>query len=809
MNRKYLFSKEAEPSDWSDRHTIQQIFGTKAAYLTTLPRAWTPQFALISVEATRIWLSSGVDKLPAKTMSKIRKLTDINGHLIVRSSVVDESIWEKGTYESIVIQASACGFSDRLYQAIEKVVLSAKNRAIAVIIQRFVEPRFRGEFGNLLRISKTRDHWELNTVDSLGNPKKQRLNVQRDEAADTLSPLAARVGQPAERLFGAIGAWINNDLLAGKSLRINCEWVTDNKNFYLVQLDEETTDPSGVNPFQIRVPRSSPPARENGVYLMAADETAIQKWDKLKVLEELSEPNLPHQPTLFFLPFDELPKANTEELKQLAEEFSKFLGRSGIIVRSSGLAGSKKIPNLPRTECLTPSEAAKWCVDTANNFAYGDRAANEFAFVVHRFIAARASAWVKASPNEAMVEIHATWGLPDALQYCPHDTWEVHLPTETATEYTDYKSEILLAKPDGSWKHSRVKNEFARSNSIGRPTALDLAKRSHQISKNLGHSCHIMWFVGCVDSKGESFNLPWYWTNAHDSDRNTDRSNYRIFQVSDRETLDKFRKWNGSRNRQALEFLPNDLNLMRDSSFIEEVGAAAKDANVPIILAGSTLAHAYYQLCSLDCTVITTGEKVHSRIRKSAHFGKLVRDKIPDRIEARSEASLTQKVPGTIKKGFLISKLLEEALELREADKADDKVSELGDLYEVVRAIAQNEGISINNVKKASVEKRKRAGGFDQGHVLLQTGITDSKFSNPTGEISLSQSLASKVSANEIELPFSFFGFMELDQPRSIFLEDHHTRIEITLKSDRILIRLRENSEQLDLPLDEAIEMEK
>src|ERR1700685_1968054 len=50
-----------------------------------------------------------------------------------------------------------------------------------------------------------------------------------------------------ERLIGPVCAWLNNDLLRGFSLRLNCEWVTDHQHFYIVQIDQEDEDFVGIN----------------------------------------------------------------------------------------------------------------------------------------------------------------------------------------------------------------------------------------------------------------------------------------------------------------------------------------------------------------------------------------------------------------------------------------------------------------------------------------------------------------------------------------------------------------------------------
>ncbi|MFI4933493.1 MAG: hypothetical protein ACHP7N_02650 [Caulobacterales bacterium] len=808
MNGDVIFSDSQPRADWSEAKLAEPQIGTKAAGCLTLPRAWTPAFAIVPVDvvATVSAQTPLSDKLDKTDLERIRALAGDGGEVIVRSSVVDESIWDRGTYVSVKICTGSEDFLPTLDQAASEVVASAQSRAIGLIIQRYVGPVTQGEFGNLQRISKTRDQWEVSATDRTGVMTRQRLNSQRDTAADPELPIFARSGVSRERLFGSIAAWLNNELVRGKSRRLNCEWLTDNKQFFLVQIDEEDEDLRGINPFQLRVPACSWPSACDGHYLKVAEGDALNEWDKLKVLKELWEESSARKPVLFYLRLSDLPgEADRRALDALKQDFHDLIGGSGIIVRTSVAAEHAKIANLPHTECLTPEGAVAWCMKTAAKLR-ADHDSSTLAFVAHRFIAARASAWARADPNNPIVEIHSLWGLPDALQYCPYDIWEVHVPTNVATDYADYKSDMLVPKGDGGWEHARVKNEVARSNSITSTEARDIAARSLAIADRLSRPCHIMWFVGCTDPGGVRFSMPWYWTEAHPAERNHDRATYRTITVSDAESLERFVALDGPRHRQALALKPTDLDLMRDTRFIIRVGEAAKAAEVPIILAGSTLAHAYYQLRKLGCTVLTPTEKERSRVRRTASFGKLVRDKIPARIAERRELEATRQIPTSLVKGYLIAKLLEEALEVRGAIGPDQKLEELADLYEVVRAMAKAEGLVVPDVEAAADRKREKVGGFEQGLVLLQTGIATTE-KGPLTELdrAVGQVLANQASDDTIELPFSFFGFMELDQPRSILFEHLGVRIDVSLRPDRIEFRVVRSSEQLGLPLDEPL----
>ncbi len=48
------------------------------------------------------------------------------------------------------------------------------------------------------------------------------------------------------------------------------------------------------------------------------------------------------------------------------------------------------------------------------------------------------------------------------------------MPTGVATDYPDYKSDMLISRSDGSWEYVRVKNELARGNCIGSTEAKDI-----------------------------------------------------------------------------------------------------------------------------------------------------------------------------------------------------------------------------------------------------------------------------------------------------------------------------------------------
>jgi predicted house-cleaning noncanonical NTP pyrophosphatase (MazG superfamily) len=795
MRGGIYYSSQNNPVSWDEIQSFRDLYGSKAAGLAALPRQWTPPFILLSTSL----LSSdeGTIQLQcfdALLFDAIKSLARDTGKIIVRSSVIGETIWDRGSYLSKVVELRD-DESGRIISAAKEVIASSAPNRSGLILQTYINVRAQGEFGNILRVAKSREHWQLTWSGGSADRQTIRFNSQRDIAAAEDRPLPVESGKRPTRLFASVGAWFNNVLVRGTAIRLSCEWVSDLRRFYIVQADQEDEDIHGINPFQVTLPVHHAPMKGNGVLLKRAGGENLQFWDKLSVLTELFEPNDPNTPALYYVELSELQQRGDAE-EVLRDDFAKLIGPDGVVVRTSVRSGAEKVTNLPRTDGLSPENAARWCMDIMRRLQSATDIC-DLAFVTHRFIAARAAAWARAEPGNPIVEINSLWGLPDGLQYCPYDIWEIHIPTQTATEYPDYKSHALLARSDGSWDIARIKNEVARSMSVRKRDALEIANRTSVIAEKLQKSIHLMWFVEAQVAGGTA-DIPWYWTEAHPAQRNLDRDRYKLVSVRDRGDLNALASTESVQSQLALSLVPRDPSLFRDNKFLSEVAEIAKSRNMPVVIAGSTLAHAYYVLTKSGCTVIAVGGKEHSRIRKSAVFGKIVRDKIPGRIEGRREASIVTTIPDNLKIPFLISKLLEEAFEFVSAESNEDRLIELADMLEVVRGMASAVGVKFSDVLQAADQKRDKAGGFDSGYVLQQTGIRVGEGASSDVASFEMQVLAKAMDDRAFEIPFTFFGFAGLNHPRHIVFDQGNIRLEITLKADRLVIRLGDEPEQLD-----------
>ena len=99
-------------------------------------------------------------------------------------------------------------------------------------------------------------------------------------------------------------------------------------------------------------------------------------------------------------------------------------------------------------------------------------------------------------------------------------------------------------------------------------------------------------------------------------------------------------------------------------------------------------------------------------------YKKLVRDKIPEIIEASGKICETEILSDEEYLEMLDKKLDEELAEYHQ----EQNIEELADLLEVLYATAKARGYSIEELEQVRVEKQKARGGFD-GKILLKSVV--------------------------------------------------------------------------------------
>lgn len=91
---------------------------------------------------------------------------------------------------------------------------------------------------------------------------------------------------------------------------------------------------------------------------------------------------------------------------------------------------------------------------------------------------------------------------------------------------------------------------------------------------------------------------------------------------------------------------------------------------------------------------------------------KLIRDRLPAMMRAQGLAVFERRLDDDEYLAALREKLIEEALEARDATDGD-LIGELADVLEVLRALAEAHGSSLEAVEQRRLHKREERGGFE------------------------------------------------------------------------------------------------
>jgi len=101
---------------------------------------------------------------------------------------------------------------------------------------------------------------------------------------------------------------------------------------------------------------------------------------------------------------------------------------------------------------------------------------------------------------------------------------------------------------------------------------------------------------------------------------------------------------------------------------------------------------------------------------KIIKYRKLVRDRIPEIIEATGKTCVTEVLPVEEYLKMIDAKLDEELAEYHN----DQNIEELADLLEVIYAAAIARGYSIDELERVRSEKAAKRGGFEKKLLLLE-----------------------------------------------------------------------------------------
>lgn len=100
-------------------------------------------------------------------------------------------------------------------------------------------------------------------------------------------------------------------------------------------------------------------------------------------------------------------------------------------------------------------------------------------------------------------------------------------------------------------------------------------------------------------------------------------------------------------------------------------------------------------------------------------YNKLVRDRIPEIIKANGEKAVFATLTEDEYWEHLLKKDEEELREVAEAENLEEMKAELADKLEVLRAMAEYRGFSLQDIIDAANEKAEARGGFKKRIFLI------------------------------------------------------------------------------------------
>jgi predicted house-cleaning noncanonical NTP pyrophosphatase (MazG superfamily) len=728
-------------TDDPDAHLVPYI-GRKAIGLVQIPEAWRPPFFVLSTSAFTEWRSTPqsarrpvIEAASAAIIEAANQFQPYwNFGLILRSSAVGESLNDRGSYQSKSVAADfdMKVITNSLQEVFEQFIRASSNDDLAVVVQPLVPGprRYIGHTSNERRVSKTINQWMLECPEA---DWTERFNSQRSRIADVRQALVAENPKELIRVFRSVGRWCT-ELNRGPC---HIEWSWSNAQLMLLQLDFEDESPDdGVDP-RVLI-RAADEAIIASSTLQSLERVNLSKpntgWGKIDKLKELANVHGNKFPDLYYVRADEMGNSNAL-LKEICE-----VSNGRVVCRTECNSANIEKLNLPRTHSVSPAKAIEFMNDTATRLIARGAETAEICFILHRFIPAAAAAWALADPKAQIVRVDALWGIPDGLQFLPHDTFEYDVRREkTSSEVIRYKVSFIQEVADGSWKEVRIARRFGRSRSLSSADVSEIAAKTYQVAVDLNCRTQIMWFCGIPSSLGIGRNLPWFRMTAPDAEPDTGRSvapTRHRFKIQTNQDLQDAERL--GRDRYVLVLQP-DVDLIRnDDKFLRRLADVALQIGAPVELYGSILGHAYYMLRRAGVTVIAVGEPQYSRVRGRRIFAKLVRDEIPQQIHQHGETTVLARIAQQEARTALVVKLFEEAHELLGAGNPSEVEGELADLLEVVRSLASATGVSWEDVESKAAVKRSQRGGFEKGVVLMETAWPTSQAKKVQNEVLVS-----------------------------------------------------------------------
>ena len=721
--------------------TVERV-GWKAFGQCCLPAEWVPPFFLVNSSI------GDTERAPANAgaqISECLRALDLRGSLVhVRSSGTSETIEQRGRLIS-----ETCPATEVLptIARLSEQLPPGERANVHWVVQKYVKPLRRGHPSNERRVSREpRDfvaEFELHG-EQAGYTAPVAVRHWRDGDVVTDFDLSCS-SEPAITLkLKAVALWAS-----GLGNRMLFEWVWSGDRVWVVQADPARPR-NGLDPAKLRpeaVPEISPKSLQ--VFRIAGP-NEFNRYGKLRNAQTYTELGY-HMPTFYVMDnANVMQQILSGESPPSLEHDLKELTRRPLIIRTDGVSIPKVLREmLPRSEGLgTLPDAKHWLLKKFPSDARKSGIASfPMCLIAHHFIPSVSAAWARAEPGSNVVRIESLWGVPEGLYWHSHDTYEVDPNKRSVRKRLRFKGTFLAPDSKGRWVHCQPAEPHDWGQSVRRKDWLiEIARTTKKVAVREKRPVSLMWFVDNDPRASPHRVLPWYHTEsaigapkAAPRHKLTTASDFKIETSSDWEQLKEVSKTGRIIERIRLE--PRDPELVRNPDFARELAKLAAVNNIVIELAGGVLSHAYFILqrhgARVECVDLFGAEE------EEVEYNKLVRDKIPEMIKRKGEAVDVVRLTGEALLAALREKLVEESFEALDARSAEELLSELADVKEVIDGICLALGVQPKRVDIGQKEKRKRRGGFQKGVMLRRTSSPHSLSgkSHPPQSLTLTKKL--------------------------------------------------------------------
>lgn len=728
-----------------------ELVGEKAFGLSCLPTLWTLPFVVLSDKLLALYVSA-----PPINRTKVlewwgRQIVNaslavgmnLQDQIIVRSSGCTEGLEDRGKFYSV--QGPLRNIIIPLAECLEKLASDKElhQQKVPLVVQKCVIPiSAKGHLSNERRVYEEKRDWLGQYEGVEGQPVRSfqvnirnwRSKVVVNRAIETA--LNCNLSAHVAELLKIPAAWAYE-----QKLRLHFEWVWDGKTIYLVQADREH-ELHGVDPTKILQNRRNTSPEFTPKCLQAITAAHASKFEKIRNVLTYFELGLPII-KLYVLDSQSIiaDLASGNVAHDLEEDLLELVKGSLVIRMDVDTSNQELRQLLPRTnEVREFADAVNW-LKTQSAMVKNSEIKNDIVFIFHNFVPAVSSAFAYATPTERKVQIEALWGLPEGLYYNAHDKYIVDTKKSRVENLFDKDKKDFTVQEKRAWKRFFVTPDSSGhwvTEVLSRPYdwrsviqqedwLKEIAFESRRIAAKEGKSLSIMWFVGVDSAVCDRPVFPWFHevydpgitsrAQTHRTKTPFDKS-LKIETSADIEQL-QLEALAARSSVRRVKIQPREEKLLRDKNTLRKIGELALKIDAIILLEGGVLSHAYYQLMQTKAIV----EVVHpfADFDDKRDFNKLVRDKIPSNIESEGEIVSKTILSGEFLLRALREKLIEESFEVLDAVDQDSILGELADVNEVIDGILSQLGLGRDSLQAKQEKKCKKAGGFKNGIVLLET----------------------------------------------------------------------------------------